>query len=393
MFLKSLAYGAASTGWNLEPIEFGRMTLLVGASGVGKTQILRAISNLRRISRGHCPPGVSWAIEFQGGRNLQYKWEGRYERKPDYVLDLPLPWGDLEDIPEDERPIVESEKLWINDELIIDRKFGEIVFDGTPTVKLSKTESALSLLKQEEKISGAHAAIGKVIFDDNTRGANRFEIWPFDEEEIERVERYSSLKELRESSELLRFKLFWLFEKDREAFEHLVASFADMFPFVERVKLTALGSASKKSPLRWMRQTPVIQIKESGVSDWVSEFQISSGMKRAFIHLAELYLCADSTLILIDEFENSLGINCIDEVTSSILSAERDMQFILTSHHPYIINKIDPVHWKLVTRKGSKVATRDMDSLYLSKSKQKAFTQLINMEEYETGVAVDEVNQ
>jgi hypothetical protein len=36
--------------------------------------------------------------------------------------------------------------------------------------------------------------------------------------------------------------------------------------------------------------------------------------------ISELYLCADGTLILIDEFENSLGINCIEEVTRSIVS-------------------------------------------------------------------------
>ncbi len=82
------------------------------------------------------------------------------------------------------------------------------------------------------------------------------------------------------------------------------------------------------------------------------------------MHIAELYLCSDSTLILIDEFENSLGINCIDELTNSIVTAERNLQFIITSHHPYIINNIDYTHWKVVTRKAGAVVAHSASNFH-----------------------------
>lgn len=94
-----------------------------------------------------------------------------------------------------------------------------------------------------------------------------------------------------------------------------------------------------------------IYIKEKGVSHWIHQGQISSGMLKTLLHISELYLSTQDTVILIDEFENSLGINCIDVVTELLLE-NRNMQFIITSHHPYIINNIPMEYWKIVTRRG-----------------------------------------
>ncbi|MGB3265930.1 MAG: ATP-binding protein, partial [Microcoleus sp.] len=88
-----------------------------------------------------------------------------------------------------------------------------------------------------------------------------------------------------------------------------------------------------------------------------------------------------------DEFENSLGINCIDVVTDLIVE-NRNIQFILTSHHPYIINNIGMEHWKIVTRQGGVVTVKDAKDLNLGKSRHQAFTQLINLEEYSEGIKV-----
>lgn len=110
-------------------------------------------------------------------------------------------------------------------------------------------------------------------------------------------------------------------------------------------------------------------------------------MLRTLIHIAELYLCADDTVILIDEFENSLGINCINQITHSILASERNLQFIITSHHPYIINDIGPSHWKIVTRKGGVVTAIDADEkIGVGKSRHQAFTQLANSSAYSEGI-------
>jgi hypothetical protein len=52
------------------------------------------------------------------------------------------------------------------------------------------------------------------------------------------------------------------------------------------------------------------------------------------------------------------------------------LQFIATSHHPYIINNIPYEYWKIVTRKGGHISIRNASDYNLGKSKQEAFLQL-----------------
>ena len=87
----------------------------------------------------------------------------------------------------------------------------------------------------------------------------------------------------------------------------------------------------------------------------------------------------------LDEFENSLGVNCIDELTTEIKGASHRLQFILTSHHPYIINKINYQNWKIVTRKGTKIFAQDAQEFNIGKSKHEAFVQLLNLPSFKTG--------
>lgn len=52
-------------GWDFDEIKFSsNLTLFVGVSGAGKTQILRAIIDLRRIANGQAINGLEWKIIF-----------------------------------------------------------------------------------------------------------------------------------------------------------------------------------------------------------------------------------------------------------------------------------------------------------------------------------------
>ena len=86
--------------------------------------------------------------------------------------------------------------------------------------------------------------------------------------------------------------------------------------------------------------------------------------------------------------ENSLGINCLDEVVSLMLERTNDPQFILTSHHPYIINRAPVEYWKLATRCGSEISVSDASRLpgMQGKSAHDKFIRLINLPEYEDGI-------
>ncbi|MCI5178668.1 MAG: ATP-binding protein [Candidatus Electrothrix sp. AW5] len=381
MRIQTFFFTDKTMGWELQPLSLDQLTLLVGASGVGKTRILRSILDVRRIAKGASINGVSWYIEFLTTGGRQYTWEGAFEDKGFSAENI---FG-FDDEDEKEKPKIESERVYINDKLVIERNTDGIFFNGTKTVKLSKNESAVFLLREEEQIQEACQEFDKVIFDDNTSEIGRI---AFDDEVEEKLEKYRSIKTIRDSSEDVKLKLYFTYKNQKEYFEDISQSFTDVFPYVEEIKIESIAQNIKrlKHLPFFLREMPFIQIKEKGIENWIPENRISSGMLKTLMHIAELYLCADSSLLLIDEFENSLGINCIDELTSSIVSAERNLQFIITSHHPYIINNIKPRDWKVITRKAGSVISHDASEFNFDKSKHKAFTQLINLDLYSEGV-------
>lgn len=119
---------------------------------------------------------------------------------------------------------------------------------------------------------------------------------------------------------------------------------------------------------------------------WIPQDRISSGMLRTLVHIIVITLAEDGDVILIDEFENGLGVNCIEEVADMIINPEQDLQFVITSHHPYVINNIEYKWWKIVTRKGSDVSAHTAESLRIGNhSKHDAFLQLVQSSAYQTG--------
>lgn len=94
-------------------------------------------------------------------------------------------------------------------------------------------------------------------------------------------------------------------------------------------------------------------------------------------------------MVLIDELEASFGVNCLPAATDLLLSRAPDIQFIVTSHHPYIIDRIPSRYWKIVTRRGSHVRVLDattIPALTQGKSHLDNFSRLINLPEYEHGI-------
>ncbi|MEQ1635787.1 MAG: hypothetical protein ABL903_03785, partial [Methylococcales bacterium] len=170
MYIKSLIYEDQSTDWKLELIEFKPLTLLVGVSGVGKTQILKALLNLKKISHGRSLNGLKWEIEFQTSIGNHYKWLGAFENKgliSEIMFEL------MDDDDEKNKPNIDNEKLFINGVIVVDRNREGIFFNGDKTVKLSQQESVISLLKEEEQIKDVHEDFKKILFDNNAGGNPR----------------------------------------------------------------------------------------------------------------------------------------------------------------------------------------------------------------------------
>jgi predicted ATPase len=363
--------------WSLSDTTFDRLTLLVGASGVGKTQILNAIQSLQRIANGKSISGIKWMVEFETITGQNYIWEGEYENKGmQFIFD--------DDDSKRNKPKILREKLSLNGKEIIKRNSKETFFQAKKTLKLSPEQSTINILKEEDLIQPAYKGFKKIIYSDYSESQrspiNRFIF--FNTEKL--LKKFSSLKRIQESDEEVTIKLYLVSKIDKSTFDKIKERFCEIFPQVEDIKIDILDVEDEGLP-SFFKDSPFIQIKEKGIGKWIQQGKISSGMFRTLIHVSEIYLCPEGTIFLIDEFENSLGINCIDELTNDILKSSRQIQFIITSHHPYIINNIHYSNWKLVTRKLGIVKTHPVEKFNIGKSKHDAFMQLMQLEEYQTG--------
>ena len=385
MKVNFISYSDTDSNWNLEKVSFKNLTLLVGASGVGKTQILQTLLRLRSISRGDAVSGTKWDIEFTTINNDVYRWIGEYESKGKNILRF----RDSENDEKKDVTNIIEEKIFLNEAIIIDRNSEEIIFNGNKTVKLSQEKSVLNLLKEEDLISPAYTGFQRIIFSDQVESKKKPQRFNPDFLTKERIlKKYSDIDSIREADENIITKLYLASNNAINIMNSIKEKFIDIFPFVTDIKIAPLDFEDHDDTPSILKEIPFIQLKEKDVTDWIIQPQISSGMYRTLMHLSELYLCPEGTVILIDEFENSLGINCIDELTVDLqTSSQRKLQFIITSHHPYIINQISFKNWKLVSRTGSNVVTKDANTIVdFNKSKQEAFIQLTQLEEFTTGV-------
>jgi predicted ATPase len=380
MKIISLTYEDKALKWKLEEAEFEKLTLLVGASGVGKTQILKSILNLRKVVNGKSISGIKWKIKFETLNKDLFIWEGEFENKGDVDFS-----DDYVDEIKRNKPSIISEKLSINNNEVIIRNKDLIIFNGTKTVKLPNQQSVTYLLKEEDLIKPVFEGFLKIIFSDQTESTHEaYRISNSDTKIL--LKSHKTIKSIQDSNEDIRIKLYLAYKNEPKIFEKIKQRYIDIFPQVEDIKVEPLDYENEDIPY-FFKEYPFIQIKEIGIDKWIKQEYISSGMFRSLIHISEIYLCSEGSVFLIDEFENSLGINCINELTSDILSSKRNMQFILTSHHPYIINNIDFNYWKLVTRAKGVVKTHKAEKFNIGKSKHDAFMQLIQLEEYQTGLS------
>lgn len=386
MKLTKFEYEDKSLEWKLSELQLKKLTLLVGASGVGKTQILRSIMNLKRIVSGASMNGINWLLEFETIDNQLYKWEGEYENKGiELFFDTDDDDDDNPDKEDSNKPKIIFEKLYLNNKLIVDRTNKKILFNKKPTLKLSQQKSVLNLLKEEDLIKPAHDGLKMIYISDHSDSANANRGFSFSFLNANKLsKKYSSLNKIQESNLDTPLKLFFLSKVDKKTFGTVKQRFSDIFPQVEDIKVAPLDTKDQEMP-NFLKDYPFIQIKEKGVKNWINQNRISSGMYRTLMQLSELYLCSEGTIFLIDEFENSLGINCINEITSDILSSKRKLQFVLTSHHPYIIDSISFSNWKLVTRNSGVIKTHDIEKFNIGKSKHSAFMQLLQLDEFQTG--------
>lgn len=383
MQLKEFSFREKNTGWNLSTSKFDTLTLLVGASGVGKTKILESIETLKRIAIGDSYNGIVWNALFYDKQIGLIRWEGSTEQSKISFdqRQIPFTFPELESDEDKPEFNFEFEKMTINDEEVFIRDQSSSSYRGNKTVKLKQGKSLLNLL-QEDDVSQV-----KNIFEKNFN-RNGVLYHALSTNTLKSFEKFSSFDEvIKDTTASTTTKFFVAYSKYPDIFKTIKNDFIEIFPFVEDLRFgspDALTTA-KHNPAPDLR---ILQLKERDSKNWVCVWDFSSGMHKTLSLLASIYLSAQNSIFLIDEFENSFGVNCIDMITQKIALNPLGNQFILSSHHPYIINSIPVNKWRLVTRKKTNVNVVSVEDKITSKSKHDAFIQLINLDEFSDGIEI-----
>ncbi|GAB4406910.1 MAG: hypothetical protein OHK0039_08990 [Bacteroidia bacterium] len=325
---------------------------------------------MKHIAGGESFEGIAWRVSFQTTEGVRYVWEGEFEQRQVTPHRNGL-----------EHAIrLLHEAIDERGHRIAARVLDKVLFDGRETIRLSREKSLLVLLEEDFAIQ-LKREFSQIVLSDYSQGRTDGEGW-FHMSDRAVFDEKPSIDQVRASHLGTLAKLSWAFHLQDPLFFLVRERFIEIFPQVADMKfLLPEGEGFRSLP----PEVHDVYIKEQGVTDWIAMPSISSGMMRTLIHLSELYLSAEGTLFLIDEFENSLGVNCIDELTADILQSDRSLQFIITSHHPYIIHAIGFPHWEIVTRTGGVVKTLSATELNLGRSKHDAFMQLLQRVEYQTG--------
>ncbi len=390
MRIEHFSYHDKTLDWKVETTFFPNLTLLVGISGVGKTQILEAVWRVKEIANGRpsrwSSDGVKWDITFVATNGTRYFWSGEYESSSAAEDEASFLRIVGRENGEGGKPVILSEKLSIDGQDIVQRNHPDIILRGSKTPKLSPFKSVLSILNEEEDIAPAYQSFKNIIRSDFSIPGS-YTLDPLAEYN-KTLKSQPTLDQIQKSSLDSRLKIALAYYCIPEVFSQIKERFMDVFPQVENVGFELLPIPNFIPNVEYFEASdhPSLRIKEKGVERWIPQNKISSGMYKTFMHISEMFLWPEGTVILIDEFENSLGVNCIDVLTEDLVQDR--LQFIITSHHPYIINSINPRYWKIVTRTGGVVTTHDASDLEISSSRHQAFIQLINKEEFKEGIGV-----
>lgn len=347
MRIKQFSFRDLRSGWELEPMDCSRFNLLVGASGVGKTKILESLLVLQELANGEWIPGIAWkmVIELDG--------------------DI-LVWRGLSQIM-NQVPTLEE---WFleNETLVAERDGPTVRLKGKPLeFKLSRHISLLDLL-EEEPFQRLRHVLGRKLYLVPSDYGNR-------SLPISVGKNGMGSDELRRSGFSDIIKLYLAHSWVPDTYHLILDEFRSVFPGVE----TLSWEKDEQNRVQF-------HMKERGVTDSIPDTRVSAGMRKTLLMIAAVHLCDEGSVLLIDEFENSMGVNCIG-ILSEMTAGSPDLQFFVTSHHPYIINNVPIIDWRIVTREGSRVRVHRAGDFRIGESKHEAFMQLMQLEAFTEGVS------
>lgn len=378
MFINEIYLLDSKANITVNNIKFDRKNIFVGVSGAGKSTILNGIFTLFCIANGLSSPADTWNIKFTDNKNRLIEWSGRYSKKTQVSEEKKISSELLE------------EKLIIDGTVILYKKNNGLKFNGDDFPIIEESKSNFYLLRNHDLIKDAHKSMTSIIYTgslESQSGSIRSipMITTSYEEEVKKIlsSENKSIKDLSIFGRRLDAKQRIIFSSkyDKETFEEFSFIYTSVFPSVKAIVIKPVRDIANTSNST-DNKSYVIQLKMSD-DTLIEQGAISSGMFKTMIVLADIIMSSDDSVILMDEIENSLGINCLQEVLNELILS--DKQIILTTHHPKIINKAPKKSWKIVSREGGVISAYNADAINSTGNHHDPFFQLINSEIYKNG--------
>lgn len=367
--LKWIEFENLRTGLKIERVVFNDdITLLVGLSGVGKTQILNAIEYSLKlaVNKNLRLEPYNTTLCFQIGEEV-YVWSYRIQQ--DHTEDI----FESKEI----KYFFAYEKLQnIKGDILMQRTSDTIQVTGYDKVPTPKKDESLLVQYSEDAfvkpIISEMLKLYPIEIEMDVRGAiaqesfNMFKAKikeSFKENEKQPFEKFSHLP--------VPLKIYITKKYYPQMYAQIFSAVKELF-----MKINSIDIVEDPD-----REIYMVAIDVYGKR--LLQHEISNGMLKTIYYIVELITMSKNSLVLIDEFENGLGVNCIDVLAELLLGERRDLQFVITSHHPKIINQISNKKWKIIERDIATVKNFTAEEYGIMHSQHDAYFNLINRWEFE----------
>lgn len=368
MKLQWIEFENIASGLKIERVNFNQdVTLLVGLSGVGKTQILNAVEYSLGLANDKDmilhPYRVGMGILI-GEDCYEWHYEINKISEDELIID------------EERKYEFSYEKLVRNGEIILERRKEQVSILGYGKVPQPKRDESLILQYSEDDnfevlISGIRK-LYSVEIELAVRGGIRSESFSRLKSKVDDMIRNDRNVEFKAFSHLpVAMKLYIAKRYYKKLYIKIFEAVKELFIEIEDIDVVEDS----------IREMYLVSIKVYGKK--LLQHDISNGMLKTIYYIVELFTMSEDSLVLIDEFENGLGVNCIDVLSELMLSQRNDLQFIITSHHPKIINAIDECKWRIIDRDGCVVKNNGSQAYGIGNSQHDAYFNLINRWEFE----------
>ena len=367
--LKWIEFENLRTGLKIERVVFNDdITLLVGLSGVGKTQILNAIEYSLKlaVNKNLRLEPYNTTLCFQIGEEV-YVWSYRIQQ--DHTEDI----FESKEI----KYFFAYEKLQnIKGDILMQRTSDTIQVTGYDKVPTPKKDESLLVQYSEDAfvkpIISEMLKLYPIEIEMDVRGAiaqesfNMFKAKikeSFKENEKQPFEKFSHLP--------VPLKIYITKKYYPQMYAQIFSAVKELFMEINSIDIIEDPD----------REIYMVAIDVYGKR--LLQHEISNGMLKTIYYIVELITMSKNSLVLIDEFENGLGVNCIDVLAELLLGERRDLQFVITSHHPKIINQISNKKWKIIERDIATVKNFTAEEYGIMHSQHDAYFNLINRWEFE----------